>query len=64
MEDTFWVVEMEIPFKTLEGVRVKKGDIWGFNVSRVRIGVSESGQWIPTYGHPLMPDRFGLLVFD
>ena len=63
VEDTFWVVEVVIPFRTLDGARVKKGDIWGFNVSRVRMGVAEYGQWVPTYGSSLRPASFGLLVF-
>ena len=62
--DTFWTLEIKIPFKTLEE-KVKKGTVWGFDIARVRIGnASEYGQWVPTYGSAHRPDRFGLMIFE
>jgi len=62
--DTFWTLEIKIPFKTLEA-KAKKGTVWGFDIARVRIGnASEYGQWVPTYGSAHRPDRFGLMVFE
>ena len=65
VEDTFWVCEIEIPFKQVGNPRVRRGTLWGFNVARVRIGnASEYGQWMPTYGTPHRPGRFGFLFFE
>ena len=45
--------------------RIHPGDVWGFNIARVRIAnAAEYGQWMPTYGNAHRPDRFGWLVFD
>jgi len=64
IEEDFWALEMRVPLKDLGVSRIKRGDIWGFNVARVRIAhKGEYDQWIPTYGLSLRPDRFGLLVF-
>ena len=63
--DTFWVAEVAIPASTLDGASITKGDIWGFNIAGVRTGnASEYGQWVPTYGLALRPDRFGYLLFE
>ena len=65
VEETFWVAELGIPTDGLEDTRIRPGDIWGFNVARTRIAnAAEYGQWVPTYGSALRPDRFGYLVFD
>jgi len=65
VEDTFWTIEIEIPADQLHQGRIQSGDIWGFNVARVRIAnASEYGQWTPTYGNAHRPDRFGFLVID
>ena len=65
VEDTFWNVEIEIPATQLHQGTIKSGDVWGFNVARVRIAnASEYGQWIPTYGSAHRPDRFGFMVFE
>ena len=32
-----WIFEMEMPFSSLGGTQVQSGDLWGFNVARVRI---------------------------
>ena len=64
VEPTFWILEMEVPFRSLE-VEVKRGDMWGFNAARVRIAHGgEFDQWVPTHGYSGRPERFGLLVFD
>jgi hypothetical protein len=65
VKDTFWVAEVAIPVRQLEGKGIQSGDVWGFNIARVRIGnASEYGQWVPTYGQAQKPDRFGVLVFE
>ena len=65
VEPTFWVMEMELPFASFGEIEVERGDIWGFNASRVRIAnAAEYNQWTPTYGLVLRPDYFGMLVFD
>ena len=63
--DTFWVSEVAIPVAELKGAAFAPGDVWGFNVARVRIGrASEYAQWVPTYGYAERPDRFGYVVFE
>lgn len=65
VEEDFWTLEIEIPFKEIGATRVKKGTIWGFNVARVRIAhKGEYDQWVPTYGSSLRPDLFGFLIFE
>ena len=65
VEDTFWTIEIEIPADQLHQSKIQSGDIWGFNIARVRIAnASEYGQWTPTYGDAHRPDRFGFLIFD
>lgn len=64
VEEAFWTLEMRVPMKDLGVSGVKRGDIWGFNVARVRVAhKGEYDQWVPTYGQSLRPDRFGFLVF-
>ena len=61
----FWSVEIAIPAAELDGQRIKSGDVWGFNASRVRIAyASELGQWVPTYGFTGRPEKFGMLFFE
>ena len=65
VEPGFWSFEMEMPFRSLGNLQVQPGDVWGFNVARVRIAFGgEYTQWMPTYGSAWRTDRFGLLVFD
>ncbi len=65
VEPTHWMLEMEVPFRTLGIEAVRAGDLWGFNVARVRIAHGgEYDQWVPTYGYSGRPDRFGLLLFE
>jgi hypothetical protein len=59
-----WSVEFEIPLEPLRQGPISAGRIWGFNLARVRIQAAEYGQWTPTYGSALRPDRFGFLVFQ
>jgi len=64
VEETFWTLEIAIPVAQFER-QIKSGDIWGFNLARTRIAnAAEYGQWTPTYGMALRPDRFGFLLFD
>lgn len=63
--DTFWVAEVALPAAGLKGAAFAPGDVWGFNICRVRTGnASEYAQWVPTYGYAERPDRFGYLLFE
>ena len=63
--DAFWIAEIAIPVAELKGASFASGDVWGFNLARVRIGsASEYAQWVPTYGYAEQPDRFGYVVFE
>lgn len=42
VEDTFWTVEIAIPFATLHNVSVTSGDKWNFNICRTRTGKEHS----------------------
>ena len=64
VQGDYWTAEMAIPVAELGNASIVKGDIWGFNVARVRIPAAEYGQWAPTYGSAQRPQRFGFLVFD
>ena len=64
VQGDYWTAEMAIPVAELGNASIVKGDIWGFNVARVRIPAAEYGQWAPTYGSAHRPQRFGFLVFD
>lgn len=65
VEEDFWSVEIEIPYKELGTSMPRKGTIWGFNAVSTRMGVdAQQAQWVPSYGHPLNPTRFGFLIFD
>lgn len=62
--ETFWSMELKVPFAELDDKWVGSGTVWGFNIAQVRIANnSESAQWAPTYGWSQQPDRFGFLVF-
>jgi|APSaa5957512622_1039677.scaffolds.fasta_scaffold07205_3 thioredoxin-like negative regulator of GroEL len=64
VEETFWTAEIAIPIAQFER-RIEPGQIWGFNLARIRIAnAAEYGQWVPTYGRALRPDRFGFILFD
>ena len=63
--ENFWTAEIELPLADYQDEPVAAGEVWGFNVARVRIGnAAEYGQWVPTYGMAHRPERFGLLVFE
>ena len=65
VEEDFWSVEIEIPYRELGASKPKKGTIWGFNAISTRMGVdAQQAQWVPSYGSPLNPPRFGFLIFD
>ena len=62
---TSWNLEVSFPLQQFtESSRSPAGQVWGFNLARIRQEASEYAQWSPTYGSALRPDRFGLLVFD
>ena len=63
--DDFWSIELAIPLNQFGIPAPGAGDVWGANIARIRIThASEYGQWVPTYGSALRPDRFGYLVFQ
>ena len=65
VEETFWSLEIEIPAPQLHNSSISRGDVWGFNVARVRIAnASEYGQLAPTYGRADQPHLFNFLVFE
>ena len=65
LEQDAWILEGEFPATAFAEADIAPGDIWNFNIARVRIAnASEYGQWVPTYGNAHRPDHFGLLVFD
>lgn len=65
VEPTYWTLEMEVPLAAMGVDGVRPGDLWGFNIARVRIAHDgEYDQWTPTYGFSGRADRFGLLQFE
>lgn len=61
----WWALEIEIPLAQFDEGEIGAGAVWGANLARIRIAnASEYGQWSPTYGSALRPDRFGFLVFE
>ena len=65
VRDTFWTLELAIPSDQLDHGPAHPGQVWGFNIARVRIGNgSEFGQWAPTYGDAHRPGRFGFMFFE
>jgi hypothetical protein len=62
--EDFWSVEIGITATQFDK-EISPGDVWGFNVARIRIAnAAEYGQWVPTYGFALRPERFGFLIFN
>ena len=61
----FWHVEMRIPFAAFGLKSVLPGDVWAFNLCRVRTVVrpAEYTCWSPTFGGFHQPLRFGKLIF-
>lgn len=60
-----WSLEIAIPMAQFGEGEVGPGAVWGANLARIRIAnASEYGQWAPTYGSALQPDRFGYLIFE
>lgn len=65
VSETWWSMEIEIPMAQFGEGDLGAGAVWGANLARIRIAnASEYGQWVPTYGSALRPDRFGFLVFE
>ena len=66
VEPQRWTVEMAIPFKDLSGGTPTPGDIWGFNLCRVRKVAGEPVEYSafsPTFGGFFKPDKFADLIF-
>jgi Domain of unknown function (DUF4838)/Carbohydrate family 9 binding domain-like len=59
-----WTLEMAIPLKAFGTKATLPGDIWGFNICRVRpvAKPSEYTCWSPTFGGFQAPKRFGKLI--
>ena len=65
VEEEFWTAEVEIPAGELHDEAIHRGTVWGFNVARNRVAHGEEyGQWVPTFGIALRPERFGFLVLE
>ena len=65
VEEDFWSVEVEMPYEELGASRPNKGTIWGFNLISTRMGVdAQQAQWVPTFGDPHHPAKYGFLIFD
>lgn len=65
VQPTYWTLEVAVPMAQFGKGEVGPGAVWGANIARVRIAAeSPYGQWVPTYGFSLRPDRFGYLVFE
>jgi len=63
-DEKAWSVEMAIPFEAFGTQAALPGDVWGFNVCRVRTVTkpSEYTCWSPTFGGFHAPRRFGKLI--
>lgn len=60
-----WTVELSIPLSRLKNKTPRLGEIWSFNVCRVRKTIKH-GQytcWSATFGAFGKPERFGKLIF-
>ncbi|MBT3344536.1 MAG: hypothetical protein HN712_20335 [Gemmatimonadetes bacterium] len=65
VSESGWSLEIGLPLAQLtESAGPISGQVWGFNLARIRQEASEYGQWAPTYGSALRPDRFGFLIFE
>lgn len=64
-EKSKWIMEIRVPFAKLANTPPEPGDIWGFNICRVRRTVEQNQYtcWNPTFGGFLKPARFGKLIF-
>jgi hypothetical protein len=58
-----WTADFTIPFASLGMTAPTPGDIWGFNICRVRPGANEYSAWSPTFGLFDNPQQFGQIVF-
>lgn len=58
-----WIVELAIPFSKLSGKMPKMGDIWAFNLYRVRPMSKQYLAFSPSFGLFAKPERFGKLIF-
>jgi len=65
-EENAWVVEMAVPWQTLEMEPPKSGTTLGLEIVRARIqGGREVSQWAPTLNKSNhTPERFGVLVIQ
>jgi len=60
-----WTLELRIPLKSLKSHELRLGEIWGFNICRVRKTVKNSQYtcWSTTFGNFGNPERFGKIFF-
>ena len=58
-----WNLELAIPFSKLSDKAPKMGNIWGFNIFRVRPINKQYMSFSPTFGLFAKPERFGKLIF-
>ena len=65
VEDNYWSVEIELPFRIFKNASGAPGAVWGFNVTRLRMGAaSEQMMWVPGFGYTGRPWFWGLLLFE
>ena len=67
-----WTITFTVPLARLtNGVPIRKGDVWGFNICRDRDPASKGlprsemyTTWCPTGMHFHVPNRFGVIEFE
>jgi hypothetical protein len=61
--DSFWSVEIVVPFTDLEAAAPRPGEAWRMNLCRSRLPVREATCWSPTFEGFHVPKRFGVVTF-
>lgn len=61
----YWSAEFAIAADDLDGAKIEPGAVWGFSLTRTRIGPgSEACVSWPTFGNNLMSGNYALAVFE
>lgn len=61
----YWACELAVPVKTLQGQKLTADSVWGFDVTRTRIGpASEMCAFWPPFGNTGRRENYPLAVFD
>lgn len=67
LRDSFWTVEISLPFTSFAGKMPNINDVWKFNIHRMEQQREEYTYWSPTFSMPdwpHVPKRFGNIVFS